>query len=295
MAAGYCLTDLQAGLLLALGAPCILVHLLDYTASKSQKSYSRDLWCFEMFSGIGGIHNAFRRLNLSSAKYDRDIDKDAMDFGTVLGFLVACQYILRLKPGALFWGGLPCSLHVWISRGTSGKTRDNPRGIFDGSFKHECVKVANLLAARYALLVLVCLVRQVHWITEQPVSSVAMYLPYLEVALHTARQMLGFPAGLLQKFWMGLFGSRSLKRSVLFGSAPYIHQFSLQHRVTAADREKYKWNSAGNTKLSRTKSGRKWVSGGPKLTSTQAYPPKFSSRVASYHNRFCVETWHDLF
>lgn len=115
---------------------------------------------------------------------------------------MACQYILRLKPGALFWGGLPCSLHVWISRGTSGKTRDNPRGIFDGSFKHECVKVANLLAARYALLVLVCLVRQVHWITEQPVSSVAMYLPYLEVALHTARQMLGFPAGLLQKLYL---------------------------------------------------------------------------------------------
>ena len=116
---------------------------------------------------------------------------------TRLGFLVACQYVLRVKANGLLWGGLPCSLHVWISRGTSGKSRDNPRGICNGVFKHDSVRIANLVAARYAMLVLVCLVRQV--ITEQPASSVAPFLPYLEVALYTARQMLGFPAGLLQK------------------------------------------------------------------------------------------------
>ena len=202
------------------------------------------------------------RMGMSSARYDRDIDRDSMDFSTLslawyepkgydpilllaidfqvrfqcpfstglnekrmssppsthkpshvltllecfphtnlmrLGFLVACQYVLRLKPNAVLWGGLPCSLHVWIPRGTSGKSRDNPRGIFNGKFKHECVRIANLLAARYSMLVLVCLVRQVMWVTEQPASSVAPFLPYLEVALYTARQMLGFPAGLLQK------------------------------------------------------------------------------------------------
>ena len=32
-------------------------------------------------------------------------------------------------------------------------------------------------------------------------------------------------------------------------------------------------------------------SGGPKLTSTQAYPDRFCYRVASYHKRFCLETW----
>ena len=118
---------------------------------------------------------------------------------TRLGFLVACQYVLRVKANGLLWGGLPCSLHVWISRGTSGKSRDNPSGICNGVFKHDCVRIANLVAARYAMVVLVCLVRQVMWVTEQPASSVAPFLPYLEVALYTARQMLGFPAGLLQK------------------------------------------------------------------------------------------------
>ena len=122
-----------------------------------------------------------------------------------LGFLVCCQYILRLKPGALLWSGLPCSLHVWMSRGTSGKSRENPRGWFEslGGFKHQCVKTANMIAARFGLVALICLVRQVYWCTEQPSSSVAMFFPYLELALYPARVLLGFPAGLFQRLRLG--------------------------------------------------------------------------------------------
>lgn len=90
-------------------------------------------------------------------------------------------------------------MHVWVSRGTSGKSRGNPRGAVNGKFRHSCVELANLLAARFALCVLVCLSRQVFWCTEQPVSSVAQYLPYLEVALYPAKFMIGFAAGLFQK------------------------------------------------------------------------------------------------
>ena len=49
-----------------------------------------------------------------------------------LGYLVALQYVFRLRAGALLMCGLPCSLHVWLSRGTSGKSRENPRGDCDG-------------------------------------------------------------------------------------------------------------------------------------------------------------------
>ena len=281
---------------------------------------------------------------------------------------------------ASFGGGLPCSLHVWISRGTSGKSRDNPRGICNGVFKHDCVRIANLVAARYAMVVLVCLVRQVMWVTEQPASSVAPFLPYLEVALYTARQMLGFPAGLLQKLCLSkvidwkliaacvcvvssrlTFMSPSFLATKLDGviwiekfeeecviwlSALWFNYFvlafsllgrRLQHPYFSQSlcclealyhpvfHEKFKWNSAGNIKLSRTKSGRKnvsssssidvnnvdmvWLntpamhgplninmalhmrSGGPRLTSTQAYPTKFCNKVASYHKKFCVDTW----
>ncbi|CAK9076947.1 Putative rhamnose biosynthetic enzyme 1 [Durusdinium trenchii] len=196
--------------------------------------------------------------------------------------------MLRLQVGSLFWSGLPCSLHVWVSRGTSGKTRSNPRGNPD---KHDCTKEANMIAARFALCILICLARGVWWICEQPVSSVAMYLHYIEHAIYPARTMLGFQAGFIQKFWMGLFGHRSLKRTVIFGDAPFIHMFSLAARVTQADREKHQWSSDGNMKVTVNKStGKKSVSGGPKLKDTQSYPIRFCSRIAEYFKKYCVES-----
>lgn len=117
------------------------------------------------------------------------------------GYLVALQYTMRLKPGALLMCGLPCSLHVWISRGTSGKSRQNPRGNCEGSTAHTCTQKANLIACRFALVALLCMVRCVWWLTEQPSSSVAHWLPYIELALQPARCMLGFTGGLWQRMW----------------------------------------------------------------------------------------------
>lgn len=170
-------------------------------------------------------------------------------FSPRLGLLVALQYVLRMAPGSLLYSGLPCSLHVWIARGTSLKTRCNPRG----NLLKSCVREANLIACRFSMVVLVCLVRQIWHLTEQPGSSVARHLPYLELALHPDRMMMGFQSSLCQYLyhvfiqdvcdftvpsapkchfggkeicfcmwklsWMGLFGHRSLKRSMAFGTS----------------------------------------------------------------------------
>lgn len=112
-----------------------------------------------------------------------------------LGWLVAVQYVLRIAKGGLFWSGLPCSMHIWMSTGTSKKTRANPQG----SSVYQCVADANKMAARFGLLVLLAMVRGVYWCTEQPSSSFALFLPYLEAALNPNLYMLGFPAGLIQK------------------------------------------------------------------------------------------------
>ena len=165
------------------------------------------------------------RRGLAAARYDVDLDKDSMDFTSVflvckqseagyymimkfsniskispwlfsprLGLLVALQYVLRMAPGSLLYSGLPCSLHVWIARGTSLKTRCNPRG----NLLKSCVREANLIACRFSMVVLVCLVRQIWHLTEQPGSSVARHLPYLELALHPDRMMMGFQSSLCQ-------------------------------------------------------------------------------------------------
>ena len=94
--------------------------------------------------------------------------------------------------------------------------------------------------------------------------------------------------------WMGLFGHRSLKRTLLWGNAylccnklqitctskilyastisevsnqqnkahsvdnprPWTNLFSLQSHIRRADRERFNWTSEGNTKITRTNSGR---------------------------------------
>ena len=109
-----------------------------------------------------------------------------------LGFCIAIQYILRMRPGSLLWSGLPCSLHIWISRGTHHKSRANPRGVVPGKVMYKCVEQANLVACRFGMIALLCLVRQIWWNTEQPGGSVAQWLPYLEVALHPDRTILGW-------------------------------------------------------------------------------------------------------
>ncbi|CAK9010184.1 unnamed protein product, partial [Durusdinium trenchii] len=49
--------------------------------------------------------------------------------------------------------------------------------------------------------------------------------------------------------WMGLFGHRSMKRTMLFGNAPWLHMFSLQSKIRQSDRDQQKWSSEGNTKV----------------------------------------------
>lgn len=164
---------------------------------------------------------------MKAARYDIDVDEDN-DFTTVhlgliytkycnvqilhfatiqceitflhlhvlrYGYLVALQYVLRMKVGALLFCGLPCSLHVWISRGTSGKSRQHPRGRTD----LPCVANANQIAARFGMIILVCLARQIWWLAEQPSSSVAHFLPYIQAGLYPAVRMLGFVGGVIQR------------------------------------------------------------------------------------------------
>lgn len=36
-------------------------------------------------------------------------------------------------------------------------------------------------------------------------------------------------------------------------------------------------------------------SGGPNLKETQSYPATFCSKVASYHKKYCIESWLIMF
>lgn len=93
------------------------------------------------------------------------------------------------------FAGLPCSAHIWIARGTTLKTLQNPRG----DMGQACVRKGNMLACRWALAILVCVAREVYWGYEQPASSVAPFLPYLEWCFNLNASMHGFqPAAMVK-------------------------------------------------------------------------------------------------
>ena len=110
-----------------------------------------------------------------------------------MGLLIALQYVLRIRAGGLCHGGLPCSHHIWISSGTTGKSRACPLG----DMSVACTQLGNCIATRWGVLNLLCVARRVFWGGEQPGSSVAPYMPVIEWCLNVNRCMSGFTPGSL--------------------------------------------------------------------------------------------------
>ena len=75
-----------------------------------------------------------------------------MDLLKGIGLVAAIQACRRLVKGATLWLGCPCSQWVWISRGSTGRSRLRP----SGSKKLPSVKAANRLVRRLCYLYLVC-------------------------------------------------------------------------------------------------------------------------------------------
>ena len=66
--------------------------------------------------------------------------------------MLLLQSTLRVAPGGLIMLGTPCSTHVWVSSGSTGKSRANPRG----NMSLPAVAQGNAIANRAALLHLGC-------------------------------------------------------------------------------------------------------------------------------------------
>ena len=93
------------------------------------------------------------------------------------GLLAAIKGILRLRPGSLAWFGVPCSLLIWVSLGTS--KRGTAFDMF-GDISLESVRKSNIHLSRAAMLILLCVARQVWWTVEQPGSSRLPHMPFFD-------------------------------------------------------------------------------------------------------------------
>ena len=70
-------------------------------------------------------------------------------------------------------GGVPCSSFVWLSSSRHLRSEDAPLG----NVADEWAAMANIITARFLLLVCLALVPRVHWTLENPRFSALQFHP----------------------------------------------------------------------------------------------------------------------
>ena len=97
------------------------------------------------------------------ANYDIRLRPEQNDFCSTTGYLVALRDVIRCRPGACIFAGLPCSSWVWINRGTSKR---GDEGV-EGNLENAKVVTANTLVARFAILAVMAMTLGIHWIESR--------------------------------------------------------------------------------------------------------------------------------
>ena len=114
---------------------------------------------------------------MDAAKYD--VKAGDGSFLSTDGFARAVSLIMRIRPGGLMFSAPPCCAWVWISKSTHKRTRLQPAGDPYSLW----VLNANCIAARLAMLILLCVVRRVYWVVEAPKSSLLFCYPPMQMVM----------------------------------------------------------------------------------------------------------------
>ncbi len=190
-------------------------------------------------------------------KEDSSITENIMD---VNGFLWALNVVRCIRPGGVQHWAPPCSSWVWVNRSTSTRSKENPLGECPRGYVLE----ANVFVDRMVLLLLVGLALNIHFIVEQPASS----LLWLHPAWKHMQELekLGWIPCHRQPIWMGMFGGPSPKATTLQSSCAWINCMA-----TKLDRSRFQQPSK-NVKSYVDAQGKKRITGEKELKQSQAYP-----------------------
>ena len=239
----------------------------------------RDMDFVELFAGEAAVSNGMRMLGFHGWTLDLRISLDH-DLLSPAGFVTVLACIARLRPGAVFWAAPPCSTWVFMSRHSTGRDRD-----LSGNPASPYVQAQNALVCRLLVVLRFCMARGVYWIVEQPHSTVMFEYPpfkrWLAKLESRAQDAESSSAGRVQRVstQMGAFGMRSVKETILLGTAPYLD--ALVRRMTSRERKALQHDGRMLTAISWTDAaGRKRCQGGKDLKATQSYPVRFGLRHA---------------
>jgi len=222
------------------------------------------------FGGELALTKACVRKGLAWAWFDKVWDP-LQDFLTDVGFVMVFRIIGNTKRNGMVHWGTCCSSWVFLNRSTSGRSATNALGSDTGY-----VRDANVMVARMVWLVLWGIIRGVHWILEQPISSLMGCHPKM-VLLRTLADLHVIEMDHVTG-WMGKHGAMTPKATKWWGSRDLC---PLGGTLTKEDRDILP--GASTVVKGYNADGSVKVSGGPQLKETQTYTHGYGEVVASLH------------
>ena len=261
------LSDLGIWIATLLCLPDVFYNIL-IVIFNSVGADSMEIFCLETFAGAGKMAREFLKHDkraLTFEKYGSDYGKADrhQDLCFSEGMIRALVWMQHMVLSALLWEGTVCSTWIVLARGSTKRTDTNPLG----QEKYPCVKHANLMVARSALLMAFAMIKMLCFCLEQPHSSLLAKHPLMQWV--AARSMLLPGANFLEvNTYMGAFGGPRPKRSNLYSNRPWLHK--LERDIAG----KLFPSCEDDGIVEKLPDGR--MKGGSNLKQTQVYPDEFA-------------------
>ena len=133
------------------------------------------------------------------------------------GLKILLRWIVSIIPEGLVWLGVPCSTWILLSRGSTGRSALSPSG--PPGRQSKLVIDHNTIADIASYIILTAEVLNLHWVIEQPQSSLLFAYDSMKDAIaKTSAQRVAF--------FMVAFGGESKKPLQLRGTGPWMGTFA---------------------------------------------------------------------
>ena len=193
------------------GLPMVILNVLYWLAKN--RPIARQNSCVEFFSGAAVITKAFKEKGHVASEYDNQRSAIQEDILTCEGMLTCLEHARGIVQGGLAHWATVCSSWVWMCRGATHRTASRP----EGDPKVRCVREGNGMVARMAAVLIVLICKSVHWVLEQPESSLMKKSLWM-------RHVLSLKPTYATKTYMGVFGGSTLKPTELLSMSRWPSQ-----------------------------------------------------------------------
>lgn len=253
-------------LLMMGGLPFAIMATLEHVAG-SMTSPNAEVNAVEFFAGCKSICRGFRSLGFSAASFEITDRPQYEDFLSGIGFAYGLALVMRLfQTAGLAWLAPVCSSWVWINRYTAGRSRSDPLGFrWRGH-----VAAANEMVSRCCIIMMMCCILKIPFISEQPASSLLQFHPDFQYMCKRFQIFRVF-------IWIGSYGGGSPKPTFLYSNYRWVECLYLPLPCK-------QWDAEMSLKYT-DQAGTKRVCGGTDLKSSQYYPTLLGRAVAELYKQ----------